>query len=494
MSETICVRIDAPKGIWQADGDTNLDPNCAYNARNIRTRRGQLASAYGASRALPAIAQGEDAPPIRTLTRFTRRTRPDDPDVFIAAAGGALYSYTMGTQGWVLRAEGFKEDRWSYVTYEAAENGETVDVLIMSNEQDGMVAVYGSDLRVERKPLALGEGYGEVRFAVLGRYAERIWGTGAPGYPDSVFYSRAYDPFDWTGDADIPEDGGGVISQPTWDGDSFIALGTLGGMLIAGKREAFFEIRGHDPQTFTITRAYGTDGPVQAATLCSDGARMFYLTRGGVGVYDGSSLRLLARDALCEVMDRLAPSCMEQATACLCGDVYYLALGLYGEDGTPPAHNNAVIEYDARRGTFMLRTGVRVRDLYALGGEVYCTDAAAPCEVLRFDDPDAGGYAGAAMDCLWESGWLDLGKGKKKRDFTLRFTAEADADGVPLTLAVETQRRQKARTILLSRRRRDYRVKLQASGLRVRLSVRSACAQRWRIVGGIEMTCTAQEA
>ena len=74
----------------------------------------------------------------------------------------------------------------------------------MSNAHDGMIAIYGSDLRVERKTLAIGEDYADVRFSVLGRHAERIWGTGAPGYPDDVFYSRPYDPFDWTGVVDTP--------------------------------------------------------------------------------------------------------------------------------------------------------------------------------------------------------------------------------------------------------------------------------------------------
>ena len=61
------------------------------------------------------------------------------------------------------------------MTYEAAENGQTVDILILSNALDGMMVIYGSDLRAERKKLTIGKNFEEVRFAVLGRYAERIW-------------------------------------------------------------------------------------------------------------------------------------------------------------------------------------------------------------------------------------------------------------------------------------------------------------------------------
>ena len=61
---------------------------------------------------------------------------------------------------------------------------------------------------------------------------------------------------------ETPEIGGGVINQPTWDGDRFISLEPFGGYLLAVKERTIFEIRGTDPSSFTITEAYGTDGPV----------------------------------------------------------------------------------------------------------------------------------------------------------------------------------------------------------------------------------------
>ena len=289
--------IPTPKGVYQAAGDTNINTDYAYRAENIRTERGLLASSYGTSRAFPSLGA-----PIETLARFYRRTRPDDADVYVAAAGGAIYTYTMGTEGWVKRSEGYKSDVWSFVTYEAVEGGATVDILILSNEKDGMIAVYGSDLRVERKTLTLGENYENVKFAKLGRHAERIWGVGADGYPDSIFYSRPYDPFTWTDVPETPEIGGGVINQPTWDGDKFISLEPFGGYLLAVKQRTIFEIRGTDPGSFTITEAYGTDGPVEEKSIQTDRTSMFYLTQSGIGLYDGSTLRMLSRDALYETM------------------------------------------------------------------------------------------------------------------------------------------------------------------------------------------------
>ena len=391
-----------------------------------------------------------------------------------------------------MRKSGCLSNRWSYVTYEAVEDGETTDILIMSNAKDGMIVIFGSDLRAEEKKLSIGDNYADVKFAVLARHAERIWGTGAEGYPDDVFYSRPYDPFDWTDVPDTPELGGGVIRQPTWDGDAFEALHPFGGYLLAIKPGTVFEIRGTDPGSFTITEAYGTDGPVQADSICVDRQRMYYLTEGEIGVYDGSSLTLLSRDALHETMRMLHES--GRATACMCDHVYYLALSIRENEGDAVAENNAVIEYDTERGTFMIRKGIRVKDFFSMNGKVYFTQADSPYEVLRYNDPESSGYLGQAIESLWETPWMDLGKAYRKRDFVLRFTAEADESDVPVSLTVMTDRGEKTRTVLLQRRRKDYRVKIQQCGVRVKLKIESGRrAAGWRIYGGIQVEYTLDE-
>ena len=481
--------IPTPKGVYQAAGDANVNPEYAYRAENMRTERGLLATSFGTSRAFAALGA-----PIETLERFYRRNRPEDPEVFVAGAGGAIYTYTMGTEGWVKRAEGFSSDRWSCVTYEAVEGEETVDILIMSNAQDGMAVIYGDDLRVEKKTLHIGEDYADVRFAQLGRHAERIWGTGAPGYPDDIFYSRAYDPFDWTGMADTPEMGGGVIKQPTWDGDAFMALAPYGGYLLAVKERTIFEIRGSDPSSFTITRAYGTDGPLQARTICTDRLQMLFLTDDGLGLYDGTKMDILSRDALHETMRMRMEGMEHAATACLCGQTYYLALCVKENADDVLTQNNTVIEFDTQRGTFMIRKGIRVRDFFVMNSEIYFTQADAPYEVLRYNDRESGSYLGEPMKSLWETPWLDLGKALMKRDFVLRFTADADENGVPLRLTIETDRGAKTRTMLLGCRRTDYRVKIQNSGLRIRLRFESTeRAAGWRIYGGVQVEYSMDE-
>ena len=221
---------------------------------------------------------------------------------------------------------------------------------------------------------------------------------------------------------------------------------------------------------------------------------MFYLTQSGIGLYDGSTLRMLSRDALYETMRMRMDGMDGTARSCVNEHIYYLALCVKENEGDVLSENNTVIEYDTERGTFMIRKGMRVKDFFAVGGKVYFTQADAPYEVLAYGDPDSGSYLGVPMESLWETPWLDLGKAYMKRDFVLRLTADADADDVPLEVTILTERREKTRVVLLKKRRTDYRVKIQVSGVRMKLKLHShAKAAGWRIYGGVQVEYSLDE-
>ena len=229
-------------------------------------------------------------------------------------------------------------------------------------------------------------------------------------------------------------------------------------------------------------------------SICVDRTSMMYLSQSGIGLYDGSTLRLLSRDALYETMRMRMDGMDGAARSCVCNHTYYLALCVKENAGDVLSENNTVIEYDTERGTFMIRKGMRVKDFFSVGGQVYFTQADEPFEVLRYGDPGSGSYMGEPMESLWETPWLDLGKAYMKRDFVLRFTADADEDDVPLEVEIITERREKTRVVLLQRQRRDYRVKIQVAGVRMKLQLRSyAKASGWRIFGGVQVEYSLDE-
>ena len=156
--------------------------------------------------------------------------------------------------------------------------------------------------------------------------------------------------------------------------------------------------------------------------------------------------------------------------------------------------NNAVIEYDTERRTFMIRTGVRVKDFFVMDGAIYYTQADEPYDVLNYDDPEANGYMGQPMQTVWETAWLDLGKAYRKSDFELRFTADADENDVPVDITIITDKRERTKTVLLQKRRKDYSVKIQTRGVRIRLRMASGRKTAgWRIYGGIQVNYSIDE-
>lgn len=482
-------RLEDFKGVWQAAGDSGLSGKYAYDAYNVSTERGALASAAGYEAFLPPIGVegAQSYEQIGTLARLYRRNAAEDQrEVFVACTLDGVYTYTAGDAGWTLRLAGpLYADAWDWVAYETVdgegEHAATCDVLILTNAKDGMIALYGSDLRVERKETP-------ARFGVLGRHAERIWGAGVEDEPDSLYYSRPYDPFNWTADEQNPELGGGQILQPTWDGDRFIALRELGAYLIALKTRSIYQVRGTDPSSFVVTQEYGADAPQTESTIAVDGTRMYYLTGGEgaspeIGAYDGVSAQLLAQDALHEVLR--AAGNTQGASAVVCGHVYYLALPVGS------VLNNTVIEYDTIRRTFMVRRGIHVRAFLTSGGQVYFTSSQDPYRVYRYGAGTT--YGGQPIPCRWQTGWMEgATKRTRKSAFIMRFFAQG-GDGTVLRLTLETERRRMERAVSLCPEGRSYRVRMPLRGVRWRLTLDSEGAQAWRIPGGIEVSAEEEE-
>lgn len=474
-------------GIDQRQGDSAVSLNFAYKAENVHTERGMLERAGGYEAAMPPV----EGAAIGTLARFYRRSHEpeDEREVFVAATKSGIYTWTAGEDAWRKRypQEGVPaKDQWSYVTYEAVRKGETTDVLLMTNDEDGVVIIYGDDLSAEAVEIPLGNEGKTLKFAHIERHAERIWGCGQKGEPDTLYYSRPYDCRNWEPDEESPELGGGTIQQPTWNGDEFIALKRFGPYLAACKRNSMYLIRGTDPSTFTIEEVYGSDAPEAAASIVVDSAQMFYLSQNGLAVYDGNSAQMLEKNALFEIMNLRTIGCEKTAVGCLARHVYYLALPIrtdaYDRETT---HNNTIIEYDTLRGTFMLRTGIAVKSMLAAGGEVYFTTAEEPYQVYKLGSGE--GYNHEPIKAYWQTGWFDLGgKNILKSAFEIRLYAKGES-GATMNIIVETEKKEKMKSIALMESGKMHKVRVQVKGKRFRIRFESEGTQNWQIIGGVQI-------
>lgn len=163
------------------------------------------------------------------------------------------------------------------------------------------------------------------KFGVIARYAERIWGGAIDSDPDMLVYSAPYNPFDWTANTQIPEDGAGDVRQPSWDGDKFTALVQLGTQLIAFKANRVWRVLGTDPGEYVFREQYG-HGASYFRTLAIDTARIFLLSKDGFMIYDGTDVVPFYQQYAQDVFKRMNPSYIDMSCACFWKGAYYCAI------------------------------------------------------------------------------------------------------------------------------------------------------------------------
>ena len=460
--------VDIPSfaGINQATDGYNMSLRYAQYATNADVTGGGLAPA----RAGVAISQTLDTP-IGTLARLHRRYHADEgeKDVLVAIAGGRLWTKLLDRDdAWQARYGSLTNDVCDFVTYEInrPDSDAPTDVLLFTNAQDGMFCLYGDTLEVSPVPTP-------YKFGVLARHSERIWGSGIADDPDKLVYSAAFDPFDWEQNSENPEDGAGEIIQPSWDGDSFLALRPFGSQLLAFKKNAIWRILGTNPGEYVLKEQYG-GGALEENTIAVTGSYAMMLGYGGIIRYDGADAAPFQQQTVKDIMARVNPQARAAACAVMDGKSYLLALPL--DDSTK---NNAILKYNITEQAFTLIRGVGVKAFLAFDGRVFYTSAEVPGMVLEL-----GG--GQPLPMSWASGYQDLGaKNSVKSAFTAYFTTEAER-AFPLSLCIRTEKKAKTKTLLV-KPGKAHRVNINVSGRYFRLELSSETEIPWRLCGGIQL-------
>jgi len=365
--------------------------------------------------------------------------------------------------------------RHSFAQYEY-EDGEYMDAIFFSNP--GYAPWRISVLR-ESQGIGVQQQDTPYNFSVLARYGERIWGAGAPEAPEIICYSRPYQPNDWSQDTEIPEDGGGEIRQPTFDGEGFTALVPFGNSLLAFKEHSLWRITGMSPDEFTFQEQYGT-GTIFPHTVCVYQEAVYFLTDRGMYRYDGATVRPFQPHAL-QVLWRdhpLAGIDTHMPTAVVWRDRYILSF----PDTREATYNNRTVVYNFADGTwgyadkglnatayivarnklFLLQpTTEGTTNVAEWHGSIEETETEAIEDVTEFDGFD------------WTTPWSDMGaKDILKNEFKLRFWIQTHMAGDRLKLAVtvETERGSKTREIIFDRDvDEEIKMRFHLSGRKVRM-------------------------
>ena len=478
------VRIPHFIGLWQDGDGFSGDPRYAVECHNAQTRGGYLRP-MAKCEALP----WELPAPIQTLKLLHRRwyTPDEHHDILVAACNGRLYWAYPEEGGWhqMSMPEGwqgstYESDVWSAVTYEINPTAEAdpVDVLLMSNDKDGMICIRGDTMEVSTIATPR-------KFGVIARFNDRIFGGAIPDSPDTLVYSAPYDPYDWAANEDDPAMGAGDIQQPSWDGDSFTALVPFGDYLLCVKKYRIWRLAGSDPTEYTFYEQYG--GGCRYPQTIAVSPRLGVLMMGGEGLqrYNGETTDDYMEEYARKVFYAAYTGRAEEAFGVLFRDRYYLALPRAGSQ-----YNDAVLVFNPKEGSWLYRTGVSVESFLATDSKLYFTSHETPGIVYLWRD-DAW-QDGEAEEMEWVSPWLDFGfKNRSKSAFTVYVTVECESE-VALQISMETEKKIKTKTVSFSPpvnggESRQRRIGFGGNGRRIRLRIASEAGQKWRIIGGIQL-------
>lgn len=480
------------KGLMQYGDGIGTDPRYATEARNLETFGGVLQPAAACTIMTPSLEA-----PIETLARLYRRwyTGLDSKEILVAASGGKLYSMLPTASSWTQLAfptgvSAYTSNVWSWVAYEINPDGaeSPVDVLLLSNADDGMVMVRGDDLTVTAVETP-------KKFGVIERYAERIWGGAIPDDPDMLVYSAPYDPTNWEANPDIPEDGAGDVQQPSWDGDSFTALRTFGSQLIAFKRMRVWRILGTDPGEYAFKEQYG-GGATYENTIAVDNERILMLGRDGVKVYDGLSVSPFQQEACQHVWAGMNLPYLDKASAVLWKDKYYIAI----PTGTSQI-NNAVMIYNTTDGTWMYRDDVSVESWLGTEDTLYFTSSTTPGRIWTWNEDSWATGTATTGTTKWVTPWNDLSaKSIVKGGFEVYLLCEVKTTAVTLNISLQTEKKTKTKTYTVNpltsteqsagKSHKQKRIHFGGSGRRFRLIIETNkvapySAAPWRLISGL---------
>lgn len=505
------------RGLNQGDPGLVPDIRFAAEAENVETPGGVLQPNAGFT-----VMDGEFKNRIETLARFYRRwyTGEGSKDWMVCATGGFLYVKQSGSdEDWFqlknmpYGVSAFQSNTWSFVSYEINEvNQEApIDVLLMSNAEDGMIMVVPPDRRATWRDVAEQKWDNPnfetwrddmeprwviraidtqgKKFGVIERYTERIWGGAIPDDPDMLMYSRPYDPTDWTiaGPDEEPEDGAGSIQQPSWDGDSFFSMKAFGDQLLAIKGDRIWRIMGTNPGEYSLKEQFGGGAPYPN-TVFVDVERVIMVDDEGPASYDGMSVTPWNRDAIKNIWKNVNRDALHQMCAALFQNRYYLSIPIRGSDV-----NNALLVYNLNDGTILYYNDMCIESMLPTNDILYATSSTLPGRVLiiRYDSWEEGEASGSAS--RWVSPWMDLGyKQIQKGGFDFYFLPEVKDESVTLRISIETEKKRKTKLYTVNRTVNEHRYKrihFGGTGRKFRIIIETdeGNTAPWRLVGGLQI-------
>lgn len=463
------------EGLDESLGALAGNAAAARVARNVTTEHGRLSSAAGFAEYISQAVPGE----AESLYVFCETDENGVGEEYVVAGcTDGVYVWRNGS--WDKLFAG-SAGGWGFLSYKKGEDS----ILIFGNGVDDVQCWDGNaeaSAKLEGAP---------AKGKYFALHYERVWMCGDSEAPDRLYYSRMLDPNNWTGDAATPEIGGGFVDLPTFDGGVITNLYGVGGDLCILKSTTALLLYGTSPENYQVTRMSGEMGTIAGRTAAVYGQTGYFVSAQGICVQSGTTIVLMDDRKLprifsgnyCEEQEDCTERLNEHfgagaAGACF-GERLWFSLPLGMSES-----NNALIEYDLARETYVVHDGRSVTG-FARAGKmrerllVLCADG----KVYVYGE-------GVPQAAQWMTPWMDFGSNKEKifKSISLygRMTAKGGEPAVCVT--VESERGKKVRVLKADEwEDKLFKRRMRLGGRRFRINIEAAQGTQFCFTGGLEI-------
>jgi hypothetical protein len=423
------------KGLNQSKDKQIIGIDEAFDLKNVNIDEGILKRINGFTKHSTATL----GLPVDTLMKYYA----NNVGTVIAAASNKMYK--LDASGTFTQIGTFSSSKFDFINYQSKDD----ELMIFCNGIDNVKKYDGTT-------------FTDLVGAPKGKYVmlhkERLWISGVAAFPNTLYFSTAFDPDDWTAPT-YPEEEvnqhGGEILIPTWDGGKIIGLANIFDDIIIFKDYNVFKIFGTYPGNYTMTQLFNTtNGHIIDKSIGAVNNKAFWLTNEGIFLFNGLDVANLSLRAS-KFFASINQAAISNAVATIYKNKYLLFVPINGS-----TYNNAVFEYDVDRNAITIHKGINASTVVSFNdlilfansdGYVYKYDSGA-----KFDNVD--------IDSYWQTGDTVFGASNASKSLQYVYFTGLGEGYVRITCYTDKNPLGKSVDILMSSVPKVYKAKLRGKG------------------------------
>ena len=388
--------------------------------------------------------------------------------VILATSSGKILKVLDSTSEEIL--SGNTSDDFDYVNYQF----DNIDKMILGNGTETTKVYDGftfRDLKFNGKDSADGTDNKAPKGKYIELHKERLWVCGNSTAPNTIYFSKDFDPDDFTAPLTETEANmhGGTIDIPTWDGGIIVGMKALFDDVIVFKTHNVFKVFGSYPGEFNTSMVFdAVDGTIYDKSISSMHNKVFWTTNNGMYYFDGSSATKIS-DKVKDIFSKVNKQYINKVVAVIWNNKYIVALP--DENSTK---NNMVIEYDTILNNFSVKKNIEIDSFLEFDDRLLFVNSAGKIQEYEADTTHMSSAS-------WESGLYSLGALNTTKTVSMMYITAQGSGSIVLSLI--TERGTKTKQITLSSNPFPYIIKIKNKGRLLSIKIDNVDSSSFKISG-----------